>query len=104
MGGMGRRETRFNHSLGCSTGLESSTDTRSSAFAGEETLALFAKATENHPKNENVAIEAFLHYVRVGERRSARQVSFPRRVPLLRRLTVLLLGADQHAHAAQLQE
>ncbi|ORY72573.1 actin cytoskeleton organization protein [Leucosporidium creatinivorum] len=42
---------------------------------GEETLALFAKATEKHPKNETVSIEAFLHYVRVGERRSAQQIS-----------------------------
>lgn len=45
-------------------------------------MALFAKATEMHPNNENVAIEAFLHYVRVGERRSAQQVSLSLLIPL----------------------
>lgn len=42
---------------------------------GDETLALFAKATEKHPNNEGVAMEVFLHYVKVNELRSAQQVS-----------------------------
>ena len=42
--------------------------------AGDETLALFAKATEKHPGSEAIAQEAFLYYVKAGETRSAQQV------------------------------
>ncbi|KAL8278029.1 hypothetical protein RQP46_009661 [Phenoliferia psychrophenolica] len=42
---------------------------------GDATLALFAKATQSHPENEEVCIEAFLHYVRVAERKSAQQIA-----------------------------
>lgn len=42
--------------------------------AGDAMLAVLAKATQRHPENEDVCVEAFLHYVRVGERKSAQQV------------------------------
>ncbi|GAA5970754.1 hypothetical protein JCM21900_002379 [Sporobolomyces salmonicolor] len=42
---------------------------------GEEALAILAEATQKHPDNEDVAQEAFLHYVRVVEQRSAQQIS-----------------------------
>ncbi|GAA5898998.1 hypothetical protein JCM5296_006982 [Sporobolomyces johnsonii] len=42
---------------------------------GDEALAILAEATQKHPDNEDVAQEAFLHYVRAMEQRSAQQIS-----------------------------
>lgn len=36
---------------------------------------MLAKATSRHPENEDVCVEAFLHYVRIGHRKLAQQVS-----------------------------
>lgn len=36
---------------------------------------MLGKATSLFPMNEDVCMEAFLHYTRVGERKSAQQVS-----------------------------
>lgn len=43
-------------------------------MAGEVTLAVLAQATQRHPDNEDVCAEAFLHYIRAGERKSSQQV------------------------------
>lgn len=37
-------------------------------------LVVLAKATQRHPDNEDVCLEAFAHYLRVGEIKSAQQV------------------------------
>lgn len=44
-------------------------------IAGDEIMSMLTKATELHPDNEQVLVEAFLHYVRVAERRAAQQIS-----------------------------
>jgi hypothetical protein len=75
------------------------------SFTGEETLACLAKATQRFPENEDLCVEAFLHYIRAGERKLAQQVcKFLSSPSPTSRLTVFGFLVDQHAHESHLQE